>query len=229
MSTVTEPVAVAPPTSRPIEARQMFTLDNISWEQYVAISDALPDWPGLRITFDGERLELMSTSQRHERLKKLIGQMIEWLTFELGYDRQSGGNVTFRREDIEKGMEPDECYWIANARAMIGVNDLDMTVHPPPDLALEIDIKSRSIARQPIYAQLGVPEIWRYDGTRIQPLRLEDNGEYTPVEHSLSLPFLRVSDLLPFLGRADEETESDTIRAFVTWLREQNFPHAKQA
>ncbi len=226
MSTVTETRTASPPVSRPIEARQMFTLDNITWDQYVTIADALPDKPGLRITYDGERLELMTTSQRHERVKRLIGRMIEMTTLELMMDLQSGGNVTMRREDIERGLEPDECYWIANARAMIGVNDLDMTIHPPPDLALEIDVKSRSIARQPIYAKLGVLEIWRYDGTRIQPLRLEENGEYTPIKHSLSLPFLRVADLLPFLDRSDTETESDTIRTFVSWLHEQNFPSA---
>ena len=74
MSTATEPVSVPRPVSRPIEARQMFTLDGVTWEQYVTISGALPDWPGLRITFDGERLELMSTSLRYERVKKLIAQ-----------------------------------------------------------------------------------------------------------------------------------------------------------
>ncbi len=226
MSIATEPTPAAPPTHRPIEAGQMFTLGGITWDQYVTIADALPDWPGLRITFDGERLEFMTTSQRHERIKKLIGQMIEAMTLELGYDRQSGGNVTVRREDVERGFEPDECYWIANARAMIGVDDLDMNIHPPPDLALEIDVKSRSVARQPIYAKLGVPEIWRYDGTRIQALHLEANGTYTPIDHSLSLPFLRVAHLLPFLDRADEETESDTIRAFLTWLHEQDYPSA---
>jgi Uma2 family endonuclease len=236
MSTATEPASPPArppgPAARPIEARQMLTLDGITWEQYVTISDALPDWPGLRITFDGERLELMSTSQRHERIKKLIGQMIEMLTLELDYDRQSGGNVTFRREDLEKGLEPDECYWIARAREMIGVDDWDPAVHPPPDLAVEIDVKSRSISRQPIYAALGVPELWRYDGTNLQALRLDvggqpsgcEAGQYVPIEHSVALPFLRVADLVPFLHRTDEETETDIMREFIKWLRAQNIP-----
>ncbi|MGD9856714.1 MAG: Uma2 family endonuclease [Planctomycetaceae bacterium] len=225
MATATEPESPPRTATGQMEARQLLTLDGVTWDQYVAISDALPDRPGLRITFDGERLELMATSQRHERMKKLIGRMIEMITLELDIDLQSGGNVTFRREDLEKGLEPDECYWIAHARDMIGVDEWDPAAHPPPDLAVEMDVKSRSILRQPIYAALGVLELWRFDGAHLRALRLEA-GQYVPIDHSLSLPFLRVAELAPFLHRTDEETETDTIRAFVQWLRAQDFPRA---
>src|SRR3954466_13251495 len=109
----------------------------------------------------------------HERPKRFIGRMIESLTMELGIAVACFGSTTFRRKDRSKGLEPDECYYFRDEPRMRGRKRLNMIKDPPPELVVEIDITSRSVPREPIYAALGVPEIWRYDGRRIQCLQLQ--------------------------------------------------------
>jgi len=90
-------------------------------------------------------------------------------------------------------------------------------------LAVEIDITSRSIARLPIYAALGVPEIWRYDGKSLVCLLLRKD-DYAPSEFSLAFPKLRVADLLPFIRIAEEKSDQNaSLKAFRAWLRKQSW------
>ena len=134
-ATLSQPPATA--QSLPgVEADQRFVLDGVTWDQYVAISDALPDRPGLKITFDGERIEFMTLSRRHERFKSLLGRLIETLTLELEMPLESGGSTTFRSNLIERGMEPDECFWIAHAEAIVGVDEWVLGKLPRPDLGV---------------------------------------------------------------------------------------------
>ncbi|MBX3437491.1 MAG: Uma2 family endonuclease [Planctomycetaceae bacterium] len=216
---LTPPAAAAVSYFRNIDARQILGLDGVTWEQYVTVADAFPGRAGLRITFDGERLELMTTSAPHERFKKLLGRLFETLTYELEIDIVCGGNTTFRREDIERGLEPDECCWVANEPAMRHLNPWDPSVHPPPDLAFEVDIASSSINRQEIYARLGVVELWRFDGERLHSLML-DSGSYVAVPASLAVPGLVVNELLPFLYRMQLERENAILRSFIDWINE---------
>jgi Uma2 family endonuclease len=145
------------------------------------------------------------------------------LTFELCIPLHSGGNTTFRREDLERGLEPDECYWIQHAEIMPNDRNWDPAIDPPPDLATEIDVTSSSVNREEIYALLRVPELWRFDGDDLQAYRLVASGVYEPIERSLAFPFLTVADLLPFL-LSDERDENALMRTFVDWVHEQGFP-----
>lgn len=216
MSTI---VRSAPAKSLPL---QHLVLGDIGWNAFVAITDALGDRSGLRVSYDGESLELITLSRRHERLKKLLGQLIEQMTLELGIPRESGGQTTFRSEYIQRGLEPDQCYWIQHAEQLVGVDDWKPEVHPPPDLAVEIDVTHTALNRSEIYARLGVPELWRYDGRTIDALRLDPDGEYIAIDHSLAFPFLEVASLQPFLDETDKN-ETAILREFVTWLRGQDF------
>jgi Uma2 family endonuclease len=209
--------------SRSIAPAERIVLRGLSWDQYVTISDALPDGSALRTAFDGENFELMTTSFGHERYKKLIGRLIETLTLELGIEICSGGQTTFRREDLERGLEPDQCYWIAHFDAMAGKDQWSPDVDPPPDLALEIDVMSSSVDREGIYASLGVPELWRFDGRKLRAFQLK-RKRYQPVDFSRAFPFLRVTDVLPFITE-NETGETAMIRSFVNWIHEQEFPH----
>jgi Uma2 family endonuclease len=206
-----------------IEAEQYLLLSRLTWQQYLAISNALPDGCGLRTAFDGENFELMVTTFGHEWFKKLIGRLIEMLSLELGIDIRSGGQTTFRSEHIQRGLEADQCYWVAHAAAMANKLAWHADIDPPPDLAIEIDVTSSSIDREAIYALLKVPELWRFDGDVLQAYRLTRNGRYRPIEYSLAFPFLRVAELLPFL-LSGEESETTLIRTFVEWVRHQDFP-----
>ncbi|REJ71210.1 MAG: Uma2 family endonuclease [Planctomycetota bacterium] len=198
-------------------------VEDVTWEQYVTISDALTPQRGLRLTFDGQRLEFMTLSYLHERLKRLMGRLIETLTLDLEIEMQSGGSTTFRREDVERGLEPDECYWIAHAAEMVGVTKWDPGLHPPPDLVVEVDVASSSLNRQEIYARLQVPELWRFSGSVLRGLKLTDGGEYEPIEKSLAFPFLTVADLQEFLVVDEPATETQIVRRFRDWVREQKF------
>lgn len=219
MSTIVEtpPQKALPP--------QHLVLDDIGWEQFVTITDALGERSGLRIAYDGERLELMTLSRRHERLKKLLGQLIEQLTLELGIPRESGGQTTFRNELIERGLEPDQCYWIEHAEQLVGVDDWDAGVHPPPDLAVEIDVTHSALNRSEIYAKLGVRELWRYDGQNITAFALTTGGEYAVIGKSLAFPFLEVALLQRFLETSGKD-ETAIVREFVVWVRDQGFSPA---
>lgn len=204
---------------RGLDAGQILRLDDVCWDQYVTVCDALPDRPGLRTTFDGSSLELMTTSTPHERFKKLLGRLFEMLTFELEIDIVCGGNMTFRREDLQRGLEPDECYWVANAAVMRHLEQWQADIHPPADLAFEVDIKSSSVNRQSICAQLGIVELWRFDGTTLEALQLQSD-DYAPIPTSLAVPGLVVNDLLPYLYRMEAEGENVILRSFMNWVRE---------
>jgi Uma2 family endonuclease len=142
---------------------------------------------------------------------------------ELDVPRLAFGSVTLRRELKSKGLEPDDCFYIQSQPLIAGKKRFDLSKDPPPDLAIEIDITSRSIPRLPIYAALGVPEIWRYDGKKLQCLHLE-RGEYRQRPHSRAFPHLRVADLRPFLRIAEQKgDQTAAIKALRAWLRKQRW------
>jgi Uma2 family endonuclease len=196
---------------------QHFVLEDASWYLYERLLRDIGDRP-IRVTYDDGRMEIMSPLPEHERPKKLIGQLIEMLTFQIGMPRVSFGSTTFRRRDKAKGLEPDECYYFKNEAKMRGRKRLDLKKDPPPELVVEIDIMSPSIPREPIYAALGVPEIWRYDGVRLQCLHL-NGGKYSVHKMSLAFPFLEPALLQQFIERLDEQGETSIMSAFVTWVR----------
>lgn len=204
---------------------QRFVLRNVSWQEYESLLELLRDRP-VRMTYDRGTLELMSPSAFHEHVKRLIGRMIEMLTYELNLPMRSGGSTTFRRQDLDRGLEPDECYWLGHASAVPLDRELDLTRDPPPDLAVEIDITRSSLDRHGIYAALRVPEIWQYDGQRLRVFHLRPDGEYEQRDHSAAFPFLAVQALVPFLHSDERANETAWLRSFVDWLRAQNFPKA---
>ena len=197
---------------------QHLLLEGVSWSLYEKLLSEIGD-RAIRMTYDDGRLEIMSPLAEHEDPKKLIARMIEMLTFELSLPVKSLGSTTFRRKDKAKGLEPDECYFFHNEKKMRGRKRWYPRKDPPPELVVEIDITSRSIDREPIYAALGVPEIWRYDGRKIECLQLHD-GVYRLRKQSLAFPFLEPAALKRFLTLARTRGETAAMRAFVNWVHE---------
>jgi len=193
-------------------------LCNISWSTYEAIV-AENDNPGRRFTYDRGMLEILSPSRHHERLKKLIGRMIETLTEELGIPISSAGSTTWKNQTRQQGLEPDECYYIANEVRVRGRDEIDLAVDPPPDLAVEVDITSDWIDKLPIYAGLGVPEVWRYDGKALHVEQLQPDGTYARQTQSSAFPFLRLAEIARFLDQRDATDETTWIRSFREWVR----------
>ena len=197
-------------------------LDGISWETYKRLADEVGERPSLRLTYSDGALEIMSISPEHDWLKGFIGRMIEMLCWELEIRSRSNGSFTHRRDDLQKALEPDECFWVQNAPVVGLKMDLDLRHDPPPDLAVEIDITSSSVSREGIYAALGTPELWQCDGRRIDCRELRPNGKYESRETSLAFPGLKVAELIQFLDLNDPRDELTRLKDFVAWLRTQN-------
>jgi Uma2 family endonuclease len=217
--------AVSKPRPQPewsLDDIQHLVLEGISWELYEHLLKEVGDRP-LRLTYDNGELEIMSPLPWHEIASTVIGDLIKAIHEELDLPRLSLRSTTFRRQAKKKGLEPDDCFYIQNRLRIAGKKRINLPKDPPPDLAFEADITSRSIPRLPIYAALGVPEIWRYDGKKLHCLHL-DKGAYREAEYSKSFPRLRVADLQPFV-RAAEQTgdQNAALKAFRVWLRKQSW------
>jgi Uma2 family endonuclease len=201
----------------PLVGEERFVLDDVSWEAYEAL---LRSWASRskHTTYDRGKLEIMSPLLAHAQFARLLGQMVEAFTLERRIPRHSGRCTTFRKEAEQRGLEPDECYWIQNEERMRSRKEFDPESDPPPDLAIEVDITSSSLPRMSIYADLGVPEVWRFDGTTftINLLRL---GNYEQAERGLALPALTAAVVARFLARSDEVGEMAMMFEFLDWVR----------
>lgn len=199
---------------------QPIVLQGISWTTYQSLIQDLESQPGKRLTYNQGILEIMAPLPPHERYKRILGRLVEVATEELGLEIASLGSTTWSRPDLQKGLEADECYYLQHELAIRGKTDIDLTHDPPPDLVIEIDITSSSLNRLSIYAELGVPEIWRYDGTRLTILVL-GAGKYQPQDRSLALPLLQTQDLFRFLQVSGARGETSLVREFRQWIRSQ--------
>ena len=202
------------------QAANRFLLKNISWQTYEALLKDLESQRGIRLTYDRGLLEIMTPLAPHERNSRLIGRLVEALTEELNIEICSLGSLTCKREDLARGLEPDECYYIQNEPVIRSLEQIDLNQYPPPDLAIEIDITSSSINRLALYASLGVPEVWRYDGNRLIIYQLE-GGEYRVCDRSSTFPLITSSEIIRFLELRKTTGETSLIRLFREWVRNQ--------
>ncbi len=194
-------------------------LDEVSWEAYEALLASWEDRP-IRLTYDNGSLEIMSPSRNHEKYGRVLGRLVESFTEEMNIPLNSGGSTTLRQQLKKRGLEPDECYWIKNALKMPGPKDFDFKIDPPPDLSIEVDITSSSLDRMSIYASLGMPEVWRFDGDTFSIHLLQANGTYAESEQSAALPTLPPAEVVRFLEMSAELDETTLIRTFRAWIRE---------
>jgi Uma2 family endonuclease len=195
-------------------------LKNISWQTYESLVNELAQQRGIRLTYDRGTLEIMTPSASHEGNKQILGRFVETVTEELNVEIRSLGSLTCRREDLERGLEPDQCYYIENEEIVRSLNQINLNQDPPPDLVIEIDITSSSINRLELYASLGVLEVWRYDGSRLIFYQLEGQ-EYVEREVSPHFPFLSPSEIMGFWETQKDVGETSMIRGFRQWVRSQ--------
>ena len=173
-------------------------LSGVSYATYEAIVEEIES-SGTRLTYDHGYLEIVSPSRKHDRVSRLLGRMVGALTEELDIPISSGGSTTMKLALKERGVEPYECYYVANEPRMRGHDDYDPAVDPPSDLVIEVDISRNSLNKFNIYADFGVPEIWTYEDDAIRVYRLQDDGSYASQAHSRTFPFLPLESLEGFL------------------------------
>lgn len=200
-----------------IQPKQKFLLTDISWEAYETIQKTLRN-RAVRITYDRGNLELLSPSYRHQRYKTLIGRFVNIIAEEKNIPLINGGSSSFKRPDLERGLEPDECFYIQNASAIVGKEEIDLTCDPPPDLAIEINISNSSLNRISIYAALGIPEVWSYDGIALKVFLLED-ADQKSLKRRRTFPFLPLPEFILFLRQAEMTDDTTLFRSFRDWVK----------
>ncbi len=201
----------------PLEQR--IVLANISWEMYGDLLEAHRDRSVPRFTYDSGQLEIMSPSPEHEQLKETIALLVNVVAEETGVNAEGFGSTTFRREDAGRGFEPDASFYIASLNQVKGKTELDLRRDPPPDLVIEIDITNPSLPKFPIFAQLGVPEVWLYNDKGMRILRLE-NGAYIEQAASAALPGLTAEAASRFLDESRKLERLTWLRRVREWARQ---------
>ena len=205
-----------PGTAGPDEPHAVFR--DASWAFYEALCRECDDTP-TRVNYDRGTLEIMTLSVEHEGYKDAVAHLLSEVSTEFDIAIATRGSATLKLEAKERGLEADHCCWIANEAVIRPVKRLDLTIHPPPDLVVEIDITHAVVDRESIYAALGVPEMWHFD-TQTGLTAWERAGfEWVRIESSRSLPMLRVSDLTPFLHRWWTDGQTRVLRDFRVWLK----------
>lgn len=221
-TTITNPTT----TSAPPPGEQ-FLLPGMSWKFYEHLLQELGDRP-IRVTYDQGALELMSPSYRHESPSRILGLLVHVLAEELEVPIKGAGSTTFRRESLQRGLEPDSCFYIAHISDILDKEELDLETDPPPDLAIEVDITHRLIDRIPIYEALGIPELWRYDGGQILVYHRQPSGVYAePQTESLIFPTIPLSGLVEFLNRSIHTDDGTLLREFRNWAKQYAKPEGK--
>jgi len=202
-------------------AGEWLHMSGVDWRTYSRLLRAFEPCRNVRLTYDRGELEIMSPTLKHDYKGRFLGDLVIALTEELELPRLRGGSATLRRRKHEKGVEADECFWIANAHRMTGREELDLRRDPPPDLAIEIDVTSSSLDRMAIYAALKVPELWPLDGDVLTFHVLGQDGNYQVAATSFAFPLVTPADLLVFLQQARQfGDENAVLRQFREWIRQ---------
>lgn len=198
----------------------MLRLEHITWNEYEQLLEEMAEHPGMRVSYDEGRVEIMSPTTEHEEYKDFILRLTHVLAEDIGIILEPRGSSTFKRKRLLKGAEPDCSFYVQNASSVVGKRHIDLSVDPPPDVVVEIDITSESLGKFPIYAAFGVPEIWRYDGEHAQIYHLV-NQSYVEAAQSLAFACLTAQALTDFIEQSKTEGQSAALAAFRQWVRTQ--------
>lgn len=206
-------------TTRAI-AEQRVVFRNISWQTFKAMLTEMGSDRVSRLTYDQGTLEIMTPLMPHERANRQIERLVWILVEELGLNILSVGSMTCKREDLERGAEPDSSYYIQNEPLVRDKEEIDLTQDPPPDLVLEVEYSRSSVNKLRLYASMRVPEFWRYDGRSMHIYRL-DKQQYQLCENSPTFAPVAVSEIPRFLEEAKKIGEVAMVRSFRAWVRQQ--------
>ncbi len=198
---------------------QRVLLQDVTWQELETILEELGQHRAARIAYDRGILEIMAPLPEHEDDKEIISDLVKALLEELDIEFRCLGSTTFKNQAMAQGIEPDQCFYIKNESKVRGKKRLDLTVDPPPDLALEIDITSRTHPN--IYQALKVPELWRFERGKLKINILRD-GHYIESEQSLNFPSFSLTEAIPqYLEQSLTAGRNATLKAFRIWVQKQ--------
>jgi Uma2 family endonuclease len=202
---------------------QRIVIRGLDWDLYDRLSEAIGEEQHVRLAYDGEDLEIMTTGPIHEDYKEMLGQIVATVSKTLRIPRKKLGETTWKRPEIARGIQADQCYYfdaakLAADKAARSRKSNDIADYPNPDLAIEIDLAEPKVDRSGIYAALKVTEVWRFDGKSLIIEHRQDDGTYAPSQSSRFLP-LRDVDILRWLVAEDSSDEPDWERRLDEWAR----------
>ncbi len=196
---------------------QRVLLQDVTWPELEEILSELGDQRAARIAYNHGTLEIMTPLPEHEFSKEIIGDLLKALLEELDMEFVSLGSTTFKNMAMTQGIEPDQCFYIQNEQRVRGHSRIDLTIDPPPDLALEIDVTSRT--HLDVYLGLRVPELWRFDQGELGIYSLRTDG-YQQSTTSPNFPGLPLLTVIPeYLRQSRSIGRNKAIKAFRNWVR----------
>ncbi|MEA5564013.1 Uma2 family endonuclease [Anabaena sp. UHCC 0399] len=195
-------------------------LKNISWQTFKAMLTDMGNERNSLLAYDNGIVEIMTPLMPHENSNRLIEGLILVLCEEFGLEVKTTGSLTLTRDDLEKGGEPDSSYYIQNEFLVRDKENIDLDQDPPPDLVLEVDYSRPKIDKLSLYAAMGIPEFWRYNGTVLRIYTLLEN-QYSEVELSPIFAPVLVRAIPRFIQESKKMGQLAAKSAFRTWVREQ--------
>lgn len=216
MSAVLTPPEI--PTATEKVAEERFVLCDVNWETYEQLLKNYQNQSSPRFAYDNGVLEIFMPSQEHEESNCFFELFTSAIAEERKLKIRSLGSTTQKREDLLKGIEPDSCFYIQSASLIANVKKVDLSIHPPPDLAIEVDVTSSSLDRFAIYAALRVPEIWRCEGDEVKFFRLEEN-KYIETFDSIILSNVTPTDVTRFLHESQTLERYEWLSNVREWVR----------
>ncbi len=199
---------------------QKLILQSISWDFYEQLLDEYKDSNALHFAFDNGVLEVEVPLFKHEHPTEILRDLVTNICVEKDINLLNAGKTTFRKRAKSKGVEADTAFYIKNESKVRGLLDLDLSKDPPPDLVIEVDVTSPSLDKFPIYAALGVSEIWLYKGEKVEFFKL--HGEkYLPIKNSIALPSLSSEKATRFLQKGLNEVYNKWVKEVRKWANEQ--------
>lgn len=197
---------------------QTIEIEDVSWADFEVILQELGEKRNTRIAYSEGTLTIVAPMPAHEVEKVCIGRCVEVLLDELECDYTSYGSTTFKNESMLKAVEPDDCFYIRHADLMAGKQRINLSTDPPPELAIEIDLTSKT--QLDAYLGLGVEELWRFDGGRLRIDCLR-NGEYVEVVESPLFPGWPIKEAVErYVREAKASNQRKAKKAFRQWVIE---------
>lgn len=192
------------------ETTQRIILPRVQWCTYTRLLEERGNSHAVLLTYDQGTLELMAPSLSHEHTNRVLAMIVEAVALMYDVDLYPAGSTTFTRQDLARGFEPDSCYYITHAATVRGKPAIDLMIDPPPDLVIEIDMTRTSLDKFPLYAAIGVPEVWRYTGDSLAMAYLHDQV-YETTETSLIFPRLTALQIIAWVQQFDQ-------MPYPTWM-----------
>lgn len=206
----------------PTETRVL--LHNISWQTFKTMLAEMGCERNSRLAYDNGTIEIMTPLMPHESSNRLIEVFVGVLCEELGLEIRRAGSLTLTRDDLEKGAEPDSSYYIQNELLLRDKENIDLAIDPPPDLILEVEYSRSAIDKLRLYAAMGIPEFWRYNGSVLRIYTLEA-GQYLEVQTSPTFAPVLVKEIPRFIQEAKKNGEIAASRAFRCWVQQNILAH----